>query len=195
MFSVNFLTIIIKYSSDVPMSNGDRIMQNRNIRRLQRIGKYGSIATTLAVIFCAFFTVACVIMLIVFTMRPDLLESGDMFFSLIEMQLAMAMGAIGIGLAGFIMFKADKLMKNLKTSHTPFTEDNSVLIRHMAYLIFVYSAILPLINYVLVEAYAPEVEEMIPFSIGFVLVALLFYGLALVFEYGTGLQKDSDETL
>lgn len=170
-------------------------MNESNVEKLQTIGKWGSRLTLLGMVFCAVVLVACVAAGIIATIRPELLGHFPDVIGLKEFQIAAAMGAVDIAVLGVIIYLADGVMRNIRTSHSPFTDGNAEQIKNMSYVMLVYAILIPLISWTVMAVALPGVEATIPFSLGMILVAVLFYMLSLVFEYGAGLQNDSDHTL
>jgi len=96
----------------------------------------------------------------------------------------------------FIFLYAYKLFSNISTSHTPFDMENAKILKKISYVMLILAIPVSIINAILMAVFASGSSGMTEMNnLIFVLVAILFYFLALIFEYGASLQKESDETL
>ncbi len=59
----------------------------------------------------------------------------------------------------------------------------------------IYSFVLPIARAGFYKTFAPQLNNQISFNISLIILSLLFVFMAIIFEYGTELQKMSDETL
>lgn len=97
-----------------------------------------------------------------------------------------------IWVMGFITIKAiHDIMCSIRDEHSPFTEINTARMK-MISLIYLGSSFIIL----LLEALAGRsVFQAVFVFLGCLLISVVMYCLALMCRYGTGLQRESDETL
>ena len=90
---------------------------------------------------------------------------------------------------------AHQIFKDISHEHTPFNIKHVKRIKTISILTLISSIITPTIEMALTKIFAPAVEASSEINFGFIAIAIMFYCLALIFEYGTILQTQSDETL
>ncbi len=102
-----------------------------------------------------------------------------------------------------IMFVSDKLFRGIKRSGSPFRTDTCRKMKQISVLLVLLATVPPVIGTVLYIIFMPvpitmhqlfNVQQIV-FSTSNLFTALVFFIVAKVFDYGCGLQQESDETL
>ena len=99
------------------------------------------------------------------------------------------------GAMAAILFIASFIFSDINREATPFTKKISSKIKIISLLLIATELLLSPIELLSMMAVMPEVNIAISFNLGSIIVAVIFFCLALVFEYGGLLQKESDEIL
>lgn len=95
----------------------------------------------------------------------------------------------------FIFLYADKIFMAINKSGVPFSTENILKLKRIGIMIMIYSFVLPIARAGFYKTFAPQLNNQISFNISLIILSLLFVFMAIIFEYGTELQKMSDETL
>jgi len=102
-----------------------------------------------------------------------------------------------VPLMASMFFLAYKLFGNIGTSQTPFSMENVKILKWISYLMLIFAIPVTLAAEALFMLYSSWDVFTMQWGGGLplVFVAVLFYFMAHIFEYGAALQKESDETL
>ena len=112
------------------------------------------------------------------------------------LQAAMILGMLNSGVAAAILFVASFIFKGISCERTPFTQKNSKRLKIISLLLVALGAVVPPLQMLLVLVFINHAAEIyFSINIGHFVFAAMFYCLALIFEYGAELQRESDETL
>ena len=113
-----------------------------------------------------------------------------------DVYLIMAAAGICLPVITFMFFLAYKLFGNIGASHTPFSVENAKIMKLISYLMLILVAV-SIAAETLIVLYSSWTTDTVQLGGGFILivVAVLFYFMAHIFEYGAALQKESDETM
>lgn len=166
---------------------------DRDLTRLKTLcrGLY-YVLLLIAVVLLAV-TVIVVAALVLVMVDPGL--ASDLELGIDEGNVPIAVGLMVVILA-FVLVTVIVMMsiaKSIYREYTPFTKTN---VRRLEVLAMAFLLLpVPLAPLVYVLMGELTAEDVILFSVGSVLTAAVFYCLALVFRYGSWLQKESDETL
>jgi ABC-type antimicrobial peptide transport system permease subunit len=172
-----------------------------NIERMKRTSHFFSVASLLITIALLIAIVAVVAAGIAVAFNSDLMndlltESGGNIIKN-DVYLVVAIAGICLPLVAMMFFLAHRLFRNIGRSHTPFTMDNVKILKWISYLILILAIPASIIIALLTQRFSSWTEDAVVgwSGVPLVLLAVMFYFMAHVFEYGTALQKESDETL
>jgi hypothetical protein len=96
-------------------------------------------------------------------------------------------------LAIFII--AYSMFRTIIKDAVPFTRTNAKSIKKISVLLFIYSIVVPIARTGFYRTFAPSIDYRGSFDETFLLLALIFYFISIVFDYGAELQRQSDELL
>lgn len=108
-----------------------------------------------------------------------------------EMWIAIISGAFVLRI--FII--AYQMFKSISINIMPFSEDNVKRLKHIGAILLIYSLIEPISRKGFYSSYAPEITIRSSLDTVSVILALAFFFIAIIFDYGAELQRFSDETL
>jgi len=94
-----------------------------------------------------------------------------------------------------ILFVTGSIFKAISREGTPFTKKNANKIRVIALLLIANVTVIPALQLLLYVILLPESGATVPFAFGNIVIAAVFFCLALIFDYGSRLQQESDELL
>jgi len=103
-----------------------------------------------------------------------------------------AMSAVAIG--SFIMLLCERILKTVNTERTPFVAENVKRLKIMAVLMACLSVVPSWLSQI-VSFIMGNRNLLMSVELGMLLIALVIWCLALIFEYGVSLQEREDETL
>ena len=173
-------------------------MSPNNLEKLQRISGHVSVLILIIMVLMALAIVISLILLVLcyidgswFSEVMSLLEEE----ALAGFEASMVVGVIDSLFVLAMLWLMYKMFSDIKSSYTPFKNENVTRLKHVAYILLVYSIALPIIGAIAEELSGDPLLVVIEFNFVLVAVAVLFYCMSLVFAYGTNLQKESDETL
>jgi len=150
---------------------------------------------------------AMVILIVIMIIAPSLnLESVEEVINVWDVSMPldgsvgnfralMMVTLIGSGIMVAILFVASSIFKNIGREGAPFTKENSNKIRLISILLVTQTLVIPLLQLLTVMILSPATNASAPINLGTIFFAGMFFCLALVFEYGAELQRQSDETL
>ena len=95
----------------------------------------------------------------------------------------------------WILWLVRRIFRNVEKKETPFEKENSRAVRRIGLLVVVYSLIYTLVLPLLCLALGLGRAQVSLVDGKMVLVGCLIVSLSYIFEYGSALQKESDETL
>lgn len=100
------------------------------------------------------------------------------------------------GILMFFMLATSYCMfKSINTDIAPFSKPNVQRLKNLGILLLVYALVVPIARTGFYSTFAPTINIHSSFNISFAVLALSFFFIAKVFEYGAELQRQSDETL
>jgi hypothetical protein len=164
-------------------------------KKLRTICTAGSIISALFIVALAIALIACVIIGLV---APDIIDNfegvevvGDVTSS--EIRILATVLIVNIIISGIMFILLYKMFQNMRGA-TPFTDENVRTMKLLAIILFIFAILAPVMNAV---ANSMMDNVSIPEWIGLEMIigAAIFYCLSLIFQYGTELQKESDQTL
>ncbi len=94
-----------------------------------------------------------------------------------------------------ILFMASFIFKDMRCGNSPFTSKNANRLRIIALLLVALGIVIPPLKMLLTMIFIPSVTAYFSIHFAEVVFAAVFLCLALIFEYGAELQRESDETL
>ena len=99
------------------------------------------------------------------------------------------------GIMAAILFTSSFIFRDISRENTPFTKKISEKIKIISLLLIAAEVLLSPLELLAMLVVMPEVNAAVSFNLGSIIVAAVFFCLALVFEYGCILQDESDSTL
>ena len=163
------------------MNNINSTHMNILNKNIQRAGKILSIILLVLFILC-------------------LVSTGFDIFSLMNghtgEEIAHFSGEIlgNLFVAGMLFF-AWMMFWHIGREYTPFSPKHTLYLRLISLLMLAYTIIVPPVEMLMTEILAPGVEASASIELSGIVCAVIFYCLALIFDYGRLLQKQSDETM
>jgi len=103
--------------------------------------------------------------------------------------------ALGSAALIAILFVTGNILKAISREGTPFTKKNSNKIRVIALLLIASESVIPALQLLIYVVLLPESGATATFNFGNIIIAAVFFCLALIFDYGSQLQQESDELL
>ncbi len=103
-----------------------------------------------------------------------------------------AMSSVAIG--SFIMLLCERILKTVNAEKTPFVTENVRRLKIMAVLMAALSVVPSWLSQI-VGLIMGGKSLLLNVELGMILIALVIWCLALIFEYGVSLQEREDETL
>ena len=95
-----------------------------------------------------------------------------------------------------ILFVASSIFKDMSRENTPFTQKNANRLKLISsFLVALGILIQPLRALLTIVFVSPHSDIFFSVNLGYLVFAAMFFCLALIFEYGAELQRESDETL
>lgn len=94
------------------------------------------------------------------------------------------------------MFRtAYHMFKLISKDISPFNRFIAKKLKTIGIVLLVYVFVVPIARVGFYSSFAPTIDMKTSFDVSFVLLALLFFFIATVFDYGAELQRESDELL
>lgn len=90
---------------------------------------------------------------------------------------------------------AYRMLKSISKEAAPFNKANANKVKSIGTLLLVYAFVVPIARAGFYRSFAPTMNTKTSFDVSFVLLALMFFFIATVFDYGAELQRESDELL
>ena len=119
--------------------------------------------------------------------------------SLDNFRALMIVTMLSAGIMAAILFVASFVFKDIRREGTPFAKKNSNKIKVLSLLILAKAIIIPPLQClaVIILTSMDDASTLFDFNLdlGYLVVAAVFFCLALIFEYGAELQRQADETL
>lgn len=112
-----------------------------------------------------------------------------------EFRAVMISQMLGMAVVVAILFIASFIFKDMSRASTPFTQKNANRLKVIALLAAGFSLIVQPVRMLLTLLFFPAANLHVSINLGYLIFAIMFFCLALVFEYGAELQQQSDETL
>ena len=102
---------------------------------------------------------------------------------------------LGTSLIIAVLFIASSIFKAISRDGTPFIKKNSDKIRIIALLLLANEIVISPLQMLVTMIFFPEVVASTNIALINIIVAAMFFCLALIFDYGRQLQQESDELL
>jgi len=173
-----------------------------NVKRLKRTSSFFSAISLLIAAVLVIAVIATVALGITLLVNDELMskaveEMAPQTFVKDDVYVIMAVVGIVVPLIAVMFFLAYMLFRNINESETPFSTENVKILKWVSYLLLILAVPVSIIIGILVIHYSSWDVDAATWVGGLplVFVAVLFYFMAHVFEYGAELQKESDETL
>lgn len=100
----------------------------------------------------------------------------------------------GILIASMLL-KAYTMFRSISKDVAPFNKSNAQKLKSIAIVLIVYAIVVPIARAGFYQSFAPEIRMNTSVDAPYVVLALIFFFIALLFNYGAELQRESDELL
>jgi hypothetical protein len=173
-----------------------------NIERMKKTSHFFSVVSLLITVALLIAVIAIIAVGIAVALNDSLwpsilneVEGQSIVKDDIYVMVAMACMVLPVVTAMF--FLSYRLFSNIGRSHTPFTTDNVKILKWISYLILVLAIPVSIAVALMAQTFSSWTDDAVIGwnGIPLILLAVMFYFMAHIFEYGTALQKESDETL
>lgn len=94
-----------------------------------------------------------------------------------------------------ILFISGRIFKDISKDYTPFVAKHMKRLKRISLLIAGMAIIPGFVEIAMIQMVTPPAMVNVSFELFYILVAVVFFCLAQIFEYGRMLQQQSDETL
>lgn len=94
-----------------------------------------------------------------------------------------------------ILFIAGGIFKDISKDYTPFVSKHMKRLKRISLLIAGMAIIPGFVEIAMIQMVTPAAMVNVSFELFYILVAVVFFCLAQIFDYGRMLQQQSDETL
>jgi hypothetical protein len=172
-------------------------MGTDNLAKLQRTSGFVSTISLIVMILATLILVVSAVLLILCLIDAqiiyDIVEAAEISKNDIEITLSLVF--LSIIFVDTVMFFVYKIFKDIEVSYTPFKKENSKRLMQISYILMIYAIVIPILSAIIVGSMDLNDDLQIDFNPVFIAVAVLFYCMSLVFDYGAKLQQESDETL
>ena len=166
-------------------------MEEESLVRLRRICRIGSWVAVIVGIFMVLLLVSSAVNLTRCSLDPEFcLPVMDHFQSCVSSMEDLLMGAFGI----ILCVIAYRLLRINSDGYTPFTRENVTGMKTIAAVSIIGFAIILCAQIFMILMMNPD-EWWIDFPMSLVILAVITYVFALLMEYGTVLQTESDHFL
>jgi len=173
-----------------------------NAEKLSRTSSFFSVASLVIAAIMLIALVAVIVTGIAIVANDGLMnliaeEIAPGTFVKNDIYIVMAIALLCLPFIAFMFFLAYRLFRNISISRTPFSTDNVRILKLISYIMLIFAIPVTMIAEALYVLYSSWGSTTLQLGGGLplVFVAVLFYFMAYVFEYGAALQKESDETL
>lgn len=100
----------------------------------------------------------------------------------------------GILIASMLL-KAYTMFRTITKDVAPFNKSNAQKLKSIAIVLIVYGIVVPIARAGFYRSFAPEISMNTSVDAPYVVLSLIFFFIALLFDYGAELQRESDELL
>ena len=94
-----------------------------------------------------------------------------------------------------ILILTNRIFKDISHEYTPFLSKNIIRMKKIAMLLLINNYISPYIDMAIGKSISLTQANSLDFSSEMIILAVVIYCFALIFQYGADLQQQSDETL
>lgn len=164
------------------------------MERIRRISRLLYLLCIVIAVVLAVLAATCVIM----GSMPDLSLFDDIreyAGGTTETTVAAYFGAADMALMAVLMGTAAAVFREISESHTPFVGRNSDRIMLMGHVVMFMAIAMPIAKAVASSLTSIDYHLDVARILMMVIIAVMAYCVALIFDYGAQLQKESDETL
>jgi|GEM_PF-6547806 hypothetical protein len=103
---------------------------------------------------------------------------------------------IAAGLLILVMFiKAYSMFRSISIDLAPFSKANATRLKQIGIILILYAIVIPIIRLGFYRSFAPEINMSSSIDAPYVVLSLIFFFIAMLFDYGAELQRESDELL
>lgn len=162
------------------------------IKRLQKICRFGSYLIAILLIFLILAAIAVfIVAAFVPEIRDEVFNSGDASLNLLNEIVFF----ITVVITVVILTVVYQLMNAISKGRTPFTIQNVKYIKSIAVLLLILGVVVTILNLTFSLTNTAGMEYDANIEVTPMLAAIVVYCISLVFQYGVVLQEESDQTL
>lgn len=162
-------------------------MVRSSLNRLQVICRYARYIAIAVLVFLSLVLVLYAVAAVAAVLDPDAVIQG---LSRDESTYQILMGLSGSVFLIALALLLVRITGSLSHGPTPFTGENVRILKWIAVVIFISQIFATVLGY-LAAAYL-DLDMTVNLPLGNLIISAVVYVIALIFEYGVGLQEDSD---
>lgn len=129
------------------------------------------------------------------TMSFIFLHTGHSDYSKSDLMITFSGDIVRLCLIMVILFIAGGIFKDISKDYTPFVAKHMKRLKRISLLIAGMAIIPGVVEIAMIQMVTPAAKVNVSFELFYILVAVVFFCLAQIFDYGRMLQQQSDETL
>ena len=171
---------------------------SETLNKLNKISEIAGLIAKICMVLLTLGIAAAVILICVVGLDPNFLTN------LSESEVTITNGQIltagvtlffGAVIGMVILYYLDRLFTNIHKNNTPFTDENVKSLKTIAILLVIFTIVVPAVSALTAYALDAGYDWTMQFNVISLFAAFIVYFLSLIFQHGTALQKESDETL
>ncbi|MEW8988152.1 MAG: hypothetical protein AB2401_14345 [Bacillus sp. (in: firmicutes)] len=129
------------------------------------------------------------------SLKSILLHTGHSDYAKSDLMITFSGDVVRLCLIMVIFFIAGGIFKDISKDYTPFVAKHMKRLKMISFLIAGMAIIPGLVEILMIQMVTPAAMVHVSFELFYILVAVVFFCLAQIFDYGRMLQQQSDETL
>ncbi|MGG4195829.1 DUF2975 domain-containing protein [Paenibacillus jamilae] len=129
------------------------------------------------------------------TMSSIFLHTDNSDYSKSDLIITFSGEVVRLCLIMVILFIARRIFKDISKDYTPFVAKHMKRLKRISLLIAGIAIIPGFVEIAMIQMVTPAARVNVSFELFYILVAVVFFCLAQIFDYGRMLQQQSDETL
>lgn len=94
-----------------------------------------------------------------------------------------------------MFLKAYTMFRSISKDVAPFHKSNAKKLKAIAIVLLVYAIVVPIARAGFYRSFAPDISMHTSMDAPYIVLSLIFFFIALLFDYGAELQRESDELL
>jgi|GEM_PF-596882 len=175
--------------------------------KMQRLSKILHHVMLIGAFSVAILFILQLILIFILAYHPQTLTGTpfmtDCKMGIFELKLATSRQAIGVliftllnsAVAFPIVVLISQIFKDISHSHSPFTNKQTRRLKAISLLMLSMTLAVPVLHWLLTVIFLPDVKARLFLDLTGLIFAAVFRCLALIFDHGSELQQQADETL